>query len=111
MIKYIYCLQNMTVEPERVENKYTRTYPKPFPELPEPKRMFRILADEDPLNIHHPMHPFTKALLARGWSTQVEEIANEIGQKPEQIRKLGELFTGLLKVDAEKDTISLIIPD
>lgn len=101
----------MTAQPEQVENKYNRKYPKPYPDLPEPLRMLRILADPDPLNINHPLHPFAKALFERGWSASVGEIAKEIGKGPDQIRKLGNLYAGLLKVDAEKDIISVIIPE
>lgn len=73
--------------------------------------MFRRLADPDPL-CNPPLHPFIYALFKRSWSAPVKEIAQEIGEEPEQIKVLvKKVLIGSFNLDEEKDIISLIMPE
>ena len=92
------------------ESKYTRRYQRPFADLPEPLGMFRRLADPDPLNSSHPLHPLAKALFEYGWTAPVPEIAQKLGQEPDQIRDLARILSGVISHNAENDTTSLVIP-
>lgn len=95
---------------DRPRNKYDIP-PKPYAELPEPLGMFRRLADPDPFNRDHPRHRLARSLFIHGWiEVQLEQVMEDTGNDLDAIRKDVDLLTGVLEINTEKNTISLVIP-
>lgn len=91
-----------------VETKYTRRERQPFADLPEPLGLMKRIA----LYGGQPLSPLARSLDEHNWLAPIEQIAKEIGQDPDQIRKTANLLTGVLRLEVigDQEMISLMMP-